>query len=176
MGIRVLVSTLCIEKLWSGPVTNFYLFSKKEYKQTNFAQQGAAAQASWWNDVVAQPTSTPTHTHTHVIIVSHFEVMNSLHAEWWNGMAWNLFRTEISLFNLYFQCVRQIHCDHLCFGFFFGFSFLGVKFISLDSSSSDIYAHKITIMTIGQFIEMMNSHLLFGKRECFWVCGLRFFL
>lgn len=27
MGICVYVSTLCIEKLWSGPVTNFYLFS-----------------------------------------------------------------------------------------------------------------------------------------------------
>lgn len=91
-------------------------------------------------------------------------------------MEWNLFTTEIFRIQSTFSMRSSISlCNHLCCRFcwiYFCFFFIPLvgkyKYISSHSSSSDIYAHKIIIMTIGQFIDLMNSHLL--------LCMLFFYL
>lgn len=91
----------------------------------------------------------------------------------WHGIEWNGIYSQrkssdsIYIFNAFIKFILTTRV----WAFSFGFSVLGVRFISSHSSSSDIYAHKIIIMTIGQFIEMMNSHLLFeGVRAFVCVC------
>lgn len=117
----------------------------------------------------------PTHTHTDTQSVTLKLWIHCMLMMVWHGIEWNGIYSQrkssdsIYIFNAFIKFILTTRV----WAFSFGFSVLGVRFISSHSSSSDIYAHKIIIMTIGQFIEMMNSHLLFeGVRAFVCVCFL----
>lgn len=113
----------------------------------------------------------PTHTHTDTQSVTLKLWIHCMLMMVWHGIEWNGIYSQrkssdsIYIFNAFIKFILTTRV----WAFSFGFSVLGVRFISSHSSSSDIYAHKIIIMTIGEFIEMMNSHLLFEGVRAF-VC------
>lgn len=124
------VSTLCIETLvWSSHELLFVFKNK-------FRTASGRAFVDEMTSAIAERQRY------------HFEVMNSLHA-----YEMNLFTTEISRFNLHFQCVRHSLSTILVLVFVFVFVFffiLGKHFITFVVIFRRISAYKIIRMTIGQ--------------------------